>query len=101
MPLPSVLNEEGRFIHLDQISDANGRFEFHGATGDGFGIVITKDGYGQLRMGERYRNGDGVGTNLLKAKFLLQESADQGDTDASNEVAQLSSISSTNSVAVK
>jgi len=45
VPIPAVLDERGRFVHLDQTSDANGRFEFHGVTGDGFGVVITKDGY--------------------------------------------------------
>jgi hypothetical protein len=45
MPDPAVLLAGGDTIHLDQTSDANGCFEFHGATGDGFGIGITKDGY--------------------------------------------------------
>lgn len=45
MPDPTVQLAGSDTIHLDQISDANGRFEFHGATGDGFGIGITKDGY--------------------------------------------------------
>jgi hypothetical protein len=45
MPDLSVELAASDTIHLDQVSDVNGRFEFHGATGDGFGIGITKDGY--------------------------------------------------------
>ena len=45
MPDLSVELAASDTIHLDQTSDADGRFEFHGTTGDGFGIGITKDGY--------------------------------------------------------
>ncbi len=45
MPDPAIQLAGSDTIHLDQTSDANGRFEFHGATGDGFGVGITKDGY--------------------------------------------------------
>ena len=47
------------------------------------------DAYGELRMGERYRDGDGVDKDLAKAKDYLQKSADQGDLTASNELANL------------
>jgi len=43
VPLPFEVGSKE--ISLEQTSDAAGRFEFHGATGDGFGIGIIKDGY--------------------------------------------------------
>lgn len=45
MPDPTTQLAASDTIHLDKTSDAVGRFEFHGATGDGFGVGITKDGY--------------------------------------------------------
>lgn len=45
MPDPAILQARGKDIDLERTSDASGRFEFHGATGDDFGVVITKDGY--------------------------------------------------------
>jgi hypothetical protein len=48
-------------IHLDQTSDANGRFEFHGATGDGFGVGIVKNGYSSP-PNARYGFGPQAGT---------------------------------------
>jgi hypothetical protein len=54
------------------------------------------EAYGELRMAERYRDGDGVETNLLKAKFLFMQAADQGNEMAVKELTAL-----TNSVAPK
>lgn len=45
MPDPAVLLAGSKEIYLEQTSDADGRFKFDGATGDGFGVGITKDGY--------------------------------------------------------
>lgn len=42
---PAIWLPGSKTIYLTQTSDANGRFELHGATGDGFGIGITKSGY--------------------------------------------------------
>ncbi|MGH7976413.1 MAG: hypothetical protein ACREC8_07100 [Limisphaerales bacterium] len=42
---PITLNTVLQGTNLERISDLNGRFEFHGVTGDGFGVGITKDGY--------------------------------------------------------
>lgn len=47
------------------------------------------DADGQLRMAERYRDGDGVGSNYYKAKFLFMASADQGNKTAAKELAAL------------
>lgn len=47
------------------------------------------DAYGLLRMGERYRDGDGVETNLVKARVYFLRAADAGNQDATNELAKL------------
>lgn len=47
------------------------------------------DAYGQLRMAERYRDGDGVATNLSRARVLFEMSADQDNPTAVRELAQL------------
>lgn len=47
------------------------------------------DAYGLLRMGERYRDGDGVQTNLDKARNYLNRAAAAGDLTASNELVAL------------
>ena len=48
------------------------------------------DAYGELRMGLRYRDGDGVPMDLDKAREMLQKSADQGDSDATTALSELS-----------
>jgi TPR repeat protein len=50
------------------------------------------DAYGLLRMGERYRDGDGVETNLDLARNYLSRAAAAGDMTASNELAALPAI---------
>jgi TPR repeat protein len=47
------------------------------------------DPYGLLRMGERYRDGDGVETNLDLARGYLTRAAAAGDLMASNELVVL------------
>jgi hypothetical protein len=47
------------------------------------------DPYGLLRMGERYRDGAGVETNLVKARYYLTRAAQTGDITASNELSDL------------
>lgn len=47
------------------------------------------DPYGLLRMGQRYLHGDGVETNLAKARDYLQRSADLGNDTAKEELAKL------------
>src|SRR5580658_4355950 len=51
--------------------------------------AATGDMYGLLRMGERYRDGDGVETNLDKARDYLSRAAAAGELTASNELAAL------------
>ena len=46
VPVPDVMDEEGKTIRLETASDAGGRFEISGATGDAFDLEsITKAGY--------------------------------------------------------
>jgi TPR repeat protein len=47
------------------------------------------DAYGLLRMGERYRDGDGVEKDLGKAKIYLSKAADAGSTTAADELSRL------------
>ena len=47
------------------------------------------DSFGLLRMGERYRDGDGVEKDLAKAKEYLQKAADAGSPTATEELAKL------------
>jgi hypothetical protein len=49
------------------------------------------DEYGLLRMGERYRDGDGVEKDLAKAKDYLTKAADAGSPTAADELKQLPS----------
>lgn len=47
------------------------------------------DMFGLLRMGERYRDGDGVEKDLAKAKEYLQKATDAGSPTAKEELAKL------------
>jgi len=47
------------------------------------------DAYGLLRMGERYRDGDGVDKDLTKARIYLTRAADAGSPTAADEVKDL------------
>ena len=44
---------------------------------------------GLMHMGERYRDGDGVEKNLLKAKTYFQKAADAGVQEAADELSKL------------
>lgn len=52
-------------------------------------LAAKGDPYGLLRMGERYRDGDGVKTNLALARIYLQRAANAGSLQASNELNNL------------
>ena len=47
------------------------------------------DAYGQLRMGERYRDGDGVAKDLVLARSWLSKSAYQGNSHAIKALSEL------------
>lgn len=51
--------------------------------------AAQNDPYGLLRMGERYRDGEGVETNFSKAREYLTRSADLGNATAKEEVEKL------------
>lgn len=48
------------------------------------------DVFGELRMGERYLSGDGVGKNSSKARIYFQSAADSGSLTAVEELSRLS-----------
>jgi hypothetical protein len=52
-------------------------------------LADNGDAYGELHMGLRYRDGDGVEKDLDRARDLLQKAADQGDPDAAKALAKL------------
>jgi localization factor PodJL len=52
-------------------------------------LAAKGDAYGQLRMGERYRDGDGVAKDLAKARQMFSLAADQGNSDAATDLAKL------------
>ncbi len=52
------------------------------------------DSYGLLRMGERYRDGDGVEKDLAKAKDCLTKAAAAGSPTAADELSKLNQTSS-------
>jgi TPR repeat protein len=47
------------------------------------------DLYGLLRMGERYRDGDGVDKDLAKARDFLTKAAAAGSPSAADELKKL------------
>ena len=47
------------------------------------------DAYGLMRMGERYRDGDGVEKDLAKAKDYLTKAAAAGSPTATDELSKL------------
>jgi len=51
--------------------------------------AATNNPYGLLRMGERYRDGDGVEKNSARAKDYLQRAADAGSPTAADELKRL------------
>jgi hypothetical protein len=52
-------------------------------------LASKGDDYGQYRMGQRYRDGDGVPKDLQKARQWFAKAAAQGDKIAAKELAQL------------
>jgi len=58
------------------------------------------DSYGLLRMGERYRDGDGVPKDLNKAREYLTKATAAGSPDAADELSKLNKVS-TNSPATR
>jgi hypothetical protein len=54
-------------------------------------LAAQGDVYGELRMGERYLVGDGVGRDIFKARDYLQRAAEQGSPTAAEELDRLNS----------
>lgn len=53
--------------------------------------AAKNDAYGLMRMGERYRDGDGVEKDLVKAREYLQKAADAGSPTAKDDLLKLPS----------
>lgn len=53
-------------------------------------LAASGDVYGQLRMGERYRDGEGVEKDLRIAREWFAKAAAQGDKAASKALTELS-----------
>jgi TPR repeat protein len=51
------------------------------------------DPYGLLRVGERYRDGDGVPKDLDKARDYMTKAAAAGSTTAADELSKLNQVS--------
>ena len=52
-------------------------------------LAYEGDPYGLLRMGERYRDGEGVPKDLAKARDYLSQAADAGSPEAGAELSEL------------
>lgn len=63
-------------------------------------MADSGDAYGLLRMGERYRDGDGVPEDLNKAHDYLAKAAAAGSATAADELAKLNRVL-TNSPAIQ
>jgi hypothetical protein len=63
-------------------------------------LADSGDAYGLLRMGERYRDGDGVPEDLNKAHDYLAKAAAAGSATAADELAKLNRVL-TNSPAIQ
>lgn len=59
------------------------------------------DPFGLIRMGERYRDGDGVPKNLAKARDYFTKAIAAGETDAADELSKMNQSSSTNAPTTK
>jgi hypothetical protein len=64
-------------------------------------LANAGDAYGQLRMGQRYRDGDGVPQDDTKAQALLAEAAGQGDPAAASLLGGLNPFIPGDQVTVK
>ena len=52
-------------------------------------LAYEGDPYGLLRMGERYRDGEGVPKDLAKSREYLSQAADAGSPEAAAELSEL------------
>jgi len=55
-------------------------------------LADNGDVFGLLRMGERYRDGDGVPKDLIKARDYLTKAAAAGSTTAADELSKLNRV---------
>ncbi|HZL79545.1 MAG TPA: hypothetical protein VFC17_11890 [Candidatus Limnocylindrales bacterium] len=82
-------------LTLEQIAAAKSKAAASKKSGAAAALKFNQDAaakgdrFGLLRMGERYRDGDGVEKDLAKAKEYLQKAADAGSPTAKDELSKL------------
>jgi hypothetical protein len=93
------LAEENLQVFLQKIEDDNNRATL--AKQSALAKVVKwnqeqadkGDSYGLLRMGERYRDGDGVNRDLKKAREYLTKAANAGSATGADELSKLNQTS--------
>jgi TPR repeat protein len=82
-------------LTLEQIADAKAKADEVKKTASDKALKYNQDqaakgdAYGLLRMGERYRDGDGVEKNLAKAKEFFNKAVAAGSPSAAEELGKL------------
>lgn len=88
-PLPPVTWEETHFRITTQAGERQRNAALNRALQANQEAAAQGDAYGLLRMGERYRDGEGVAVDLKQAREYLQKAAAAGSPTAADELAAL------------
>ncbi|HEV2691704.1 MAG TPA: hypothetical protein VG347_02295 [Verrucomicrobiae bacterium] len=88
-PLPPVMKEETDFQIAAKAREKQRTIVLSKALQANQEAAAQGDAYGLLRMGERYRDGEGVEQDLVKARDYLKKAADAGSPTAADELAAL------------
>jgi len=88
-PLPPVTREETDFRITTQAQERQRNAALNQALQSNQAAAAQGDAYGLLRMGERYRDGEGVDVDLKKAREYLQKAAAAGSLTAAEELSAL------------
>lgn len=87
--LPPVTGEESIFKITTQARERQRNTVLNRALQSNQEAAAQGDAYGLLRMGERYRDGEGVDMDLKKAREYLQKAAAAGSPTAADEISAL------------
>jgi len=88
-PLPPVTREETDFRITTQAQERVRNAALNKALQANLAAAAQGDAYGLLRMGERYRDGEGVEVDLKKAREYLEKAAAAGSPTAAEELSAL------------
>ena len=88
-PPPPVTREESNFRITTQARERQRNAALNRALQANQEAAAQGDAYGLLRMGERYRDGEGVDMDLKKAREYLQKAAAAGSPTAADELSAL------------